>query len=330
MDQKRLDDMVSQIESGEFVKISSVLISGPEDVTFERYFGASTPDSLMDTRSATKTITSMLIGIAIDRGRIPNVSAPVLRFFTDLWPIDNPHPKKDAMTIEDLLTMSSVLECNDDNQFSRGNEARMYPIEDWVKFALDLPVRSFYFDQRPEDSLFGRSFSYCTAGTVVLGAILERACGVPVPEFARKHLFAPLGIDKVQWQFSPRGLAMTGGGLLLSSRDLTKLGRLALHQGVLDGRQIISQAWMETSMDTHVQAGEATTYGYLWWIREIVEGAAHTHAILMQGNGGNKVAVFPQLDAVVTITSTNYNTKGMHQQTERLLREFVLPALLSN
>lgn len=323
-----LDKMVARIDAGEFVKITSVVIGGPSGVLFERYFGGYDQDSLMDTRSATKSITGLLVGIAVDNKLIAGVDLPVLRFFKDIWPIGNPDIRKDHMTLEDLLTMSSVLECNDFNEFSRGNEERMYLIEDWVRFALELPVRSFYFDQKPEDSAFGRSFSYCTAGAVVLGAILERASGARVPEFAQRMLFGPLGIRKLQWQFSPLGLAMTGGGLQMRSLDLLKIGQLMLNGGMWEEQQIVSRSWIEASTHPHVQVDEDITYGYLWWLRGMgLNRRATLPAWMMQGNGGNKVAVFPGLNATAVITSTNYNRAGMHEQTDRLMNEFVVPAL---
>jgi CubicO group peptidase (beta-lactamase class C family) len=325
---QKLQEMESAIRADEFKKITSVVIARHGKLAYEGYFSGTDVNTLMETRSATKSITSMLIGIAIDEGLLEGVNAPVLPFFRDKQPLQNPDPRKDKITVEDLLTMSSLLECDDWNDFSRGNEERMYLIEDWVRFALDLPIKGFApWVTKPKDSPYGRSFSYCTAGAFLLGQVVERSVKMPVQNFAKKNLFDPLGIEKADWKFSPLGEAQTGGGLGLRSRDLLKLGQLYLNNGVWNGKRIVSESWVKISTEPHVRIDDQTLYGYLWWLKSFKSGE-HAHpAYFMSGNGGNKVVVLPDLDMVVVITSTNYNTKGMHEQTEKLLTDHVLAAV---
>jgi CubicO group peptidase (beta-lactamase class C family) len=323
----RLRDMESAIREGRFKKITSVLVARHGKLAYELYSEGTSASDLMDTRSATKSITGMLVGIAIDRG-ILALDSRVLRFFPHKQPILNPDPRKEAITVEDLLTMSSILECDDWNDFSRGNEERMYVVEDWLRFALDLPVRGFpSWVKKPADSPHGRSFCYCTAGVFVLGQVLARATKTPVEELARESLFRPLGIDRVDWKLSPLGEAQTGGGLGLCSRDLLKLAQLYLDGGAWEGRRIVPEAWVHRSTEPHARIDGKTEYGYLWWLRRFGSGATAFDGYYMSGNGGNKVAVFPEADLVVAITSTNYNTKGMHEQTDELLSDYVLAAV---
>ena len=324
----KLQAMEKVIRSDEFKKITSVLIARHGKLAYEAYFGGTDATTLMDTRSATKSVTSMLIGIAIDKGLLASVDTPILPFFADKQLLQNPDPRKAKITVEDLLTMSSLLECDDWNDFSRGNEERMYLIEDWAKFALDLPIKGFApWATKPKDSPYGRSFSYCTAGVFLLGRVLERSTKTRVEDFARNNLLGPMGIEKADWKFSPLGEAQTGGGLGLQSQDLLKLAQLYLNGGMWSGKRLVSESWVKTSTQPHVRIDGQTLYGYLWWLRSFKSGEKTYAAYFMSGNGGNKIVAFPELDMVVVITSTNYNTKGMHEQTEKLLTDYVLAAV---
>jgi len=324
LDRAALSRMEQAITSGEFKKITSVLIARHGKLAYEAYFEGSV-DDLRDTRSATKTISGMLTGIALDQHLLPGLDAKVVSYFPEKQPLANPDPRKAAITIEDLLTMSSLMECDDWNEFSRGNEERMYLIEDWVKFYLDLPIKGFPpWVTKPKDSRYGRSFSYCTAGVTTLGSVLEKATHAKLADFAASNLFGPLGIQNVKWNYSPLGLAMAGGGLRLQSRDLLKLGQLYLNGGSWNGKRIVAESWVKSSIAPHAQIDEQAKYGYLWWLKDFKAGGRYYSAYFMSGNGGNKVVVFPQLEMVVVITSSNYNTKGMHEQTERLLTDYIL------
>ena len=322
--------MEQAIKAGDFKAVTSVLIARHGKLAYERYFDSNGVDALRNTRSATKTITGMLIGAAIDRHLIPSVDAHVLDYLHDKLPLQNPDPRKNQITIEDFLTMSSLLECDDENSFSRGNEERMYLVEDWAKFTLDLPIRGFPgWQAKPKDSPYGRSWSYCTAGATTLGVVLERAVKKSVQDFARDVLFAPMDITSLKWQSQPLGTAMTGGGLELRSRDLLKLGQLYLDGGKWNGRQIISPTWVEASISAHANAREETDYGYLWWLQTFHVHGRSLHSYGMYGTGGNKVLVFPDESLVVVVTTTNYHVDGAGALSDKLIVDYVLQAAVS-
>lgn len=149
--------MEKAVQAGDFGSITSVLVAWRGTLVYERYF-AGDEATLRNTRSATKTLTGMLAGIAVDRGLLPGVEARVLDHL-DARPVLHPDPRKGEITAEDLMTMSSVLECDDWNSFSSGNEERMYLVEDWLQFALDLPIRGIPpWEPKLEERPHGRAF----------------------------------------------------------------------------------------------------------------------------------------------------------------------------
>ncbi len=252
-------------------------------------------ETLRNTRSCTKTVAGMLLGIAIERGIVDGVDARL----EDL--LGEPAP---PITLRELLTMSSCLECNDWDEESPGNEELMYPQEDWLGFALGLPLRET------------TGFSYCTAGVVALGITLERALGEPLSDFARRELFDPLGIERAEWQHTPRGETSTAGGLELTSRSLLRLGELYLKEG----EGLVPREWVTESIRAHARIDDDTEYGYLWWLKE----HAGERTFFMTGMGGNRVHVFPGRELVAVITTTNFGRRDAHALSDRLLVEEIL------
>ncbi len=314
------------VRAGDFSNITSVLVARDGEIAHETYFDDAGVNGLRNTRSATKTVAAMLVGAAIDQGKIANANERVMPHLANMGPFASPDPRKDAITFEDFMTMSSLLECDDENQFSRGNEERMYLIEDWVGFTMDLPIRGFpAWNEKPEDTKYGRAFSYCTAGVTTLGAALEQAVGEPLEDFAKKSLFAPMDIEEAEWQFAPAGFPQAGGGLSLRSRDLLKLGQLLLDGGQYQGRQILPAAWVAEMLtpkaDVDARRGD---YGYLIWLSPFTAGDRTIEVAQMAGSGGNKVVIVPSLDLVAVVTTENYNVRNPHGISDKLIGEFIL------
>jgi CubicO group peptidase (beta-lactamase class C family) len=327
LDTALLAALEARIADGSYKNVTSILLARDGKLVYEAYFNGGDADRLNDVRSASKSVTALLVGAAIDRGLIPGVQARVYGYFPDKQPVQHPDARKQAITLEDLLTMSSLWECNDDNEFSSGNEERMYVTEDWLQFALDLPIKGFApWMPRPQDSPHGRAFSYCTAGAFVAGAVVERAARMPLARFAAEALERPLGIAHAQWNASPLGVGMGGGGTRYRSRDLAKLGQLALDEGRWHGRQVISAAWIRAMLTVRAQARDDADYGYLWWApRRPITGTDEA-VWAMSGNGGNYVFVVPSRRLVAVITSTAYNQRYAHPQSQEIFREYLLKA----
>jgi len=282
------------VNLGAYGQITSVVVSEGGEIALEEY-AEGDAETLRNTRSCTKTVAGMLLGIAIERGIVAGVDARI----EDL--LGEPTP---PVVLRDLLTMSSCLDCDDWDDASPGNEELMYPQEDWLGFALGLPLRET------------TGFSYCTAGVVALGIALERALGEPLSDFARRELFDPLGIERADWQRTPRGETSTAGGLELTSRSLLRLGELYLR----DGEGLVPRAWVAESLRPHARIDADTEYGYLWWLKEF----AGDRSFFMTGMGGNRVHVFPDRELVAVITTTNFGRRDAHALSDRLLVEEIL------
>lgn len=306
-----------------FPNTTSVLVLKRGVLVFERYFGAGGPDVLNDTRSAMKSVTALAIGAALADRFLRSADEAAFARLAHHAPFRHDGALKQGITLADLLTMSSALDCNDWDDASPGNEERMYPLRDWTRWAVDLPVRRSY----ARDTIGRGPFSYCTAGVFLLGRILERASGEPVDRYLDRRLLGPLGIRRREWPRSPTGEVMTGGGLRLRSRDLAKLGLLVAAEGRWNGRQIIPAEWIAAMLTVRRSVDEQQRYGYLYWEREYASPCGRVTGWFMSGNGGNVVVYVPSQGLVAVVTRRHYNQRGMHQQTVRLIEGHLLAAL---
>lgn len=276
--------------------INSLLIARNNKLVVEAYFNGWNRNRRQDLRSATKSITSTLIGIAIDQKIFPGVQAKILDYFPEYDSYQNWDDRKAQITIEDFLRMRTGLECDDWVSSSPGNEEKMYKTNDWVKFILDLPMIN--------DP--GTVFSYCTGAPVTLGALLANASGQRIPDFAEKNLFGPLHIKDYTWNYTPNGGTDTGGHMHMLPRDLLKFGLLFLNNGNWKGQQIVSREWVNKSTKITGLAG-SEGYGYLWWGSTWNINGSTISAYYADGNGGQLIFVIPAFNAVVVFTGGQYN-----------------------
>lgn len=324
----RLSELEQAIAKNDFPGVTSVVVAQDGKLVYERYFGEGGPDLLNDTRSATKSVTALLVGAAIDRGLIPSAQARAYDYFADRKPFAHASERKARITLEDLLTMSSAWECDDDNQFSAGNEERMYVSEDWTRFALDIPLRGYApWVSRPEDSPHGRAFSYCTAGSFLLGAVVEKASGKPLSQFSAEVLEQPLGITQAKWNQSSEGVGMGGGGTRYRSRDLAKLGQMVADGGRWQGKHVISENWIRQALTVRAQPRDDAEYGYQFWRFRLGQDKQAPAAWAMSGNGGNYVFIVPEQRLVAVITRTSYNQRNVHPQSQQMFGDYLLKAM---
>ena len=311
--------MGESILNGAYEKQKSVLIVRNGRLCVEEHFYGSRREHVCMVQSVTKSVTSMVFGIAVDRGIVPGIDAPVHRFFPEhaqrKW-IREQYP----INVRHLLTMSAALEWNETSSYlDRTNDnTAMNRSGDWIGYTLD----------RNRAGMPGEAFSYTSGLSLLLGGILKNASGRYVDELAREYLFEPLGIDNWEWVTDDDGTRHTGGGLRIRPRDLAKLGQVMLDGGVWRGRRVLSESWIRESTSrylTTVRPEGEFGYGYQWWLaRHRVAG--HTFETFTgRGYGGQRIEVIPELSLVVVLTADDY--EGDRARTDTLIRNHVVPAV---
>jgi len=279
-----LVDMIQTIRDQE-LNVDSITIIRNGFVVMDSYFYPFPDNTKHNMRSASKSVMSILIGIAIEKEYIRDVNQPALSFFPDKT-IANMDENKKKITVENLLTMTTGLGCIDGYRHKNKGLYEMRRSSDWAQYVLDLPMT-----EAPGDR-----FEYCSGATYLLSAILQKTTGMRSLDFARKYMFAPLGITDASWQNNPQGIDYGYDQLLLTPRDMAKIGWLYLNKGVWDGSQVVSSAWVIDSTREHVEAGTISDhYGYQWWIDE-----GYYMAV---GSGGQFIFISPKESIVAVFTS---------------------------
>jgi len=312
LDTALLAEMMRKIVDRTYRDVHSVLIIKDVKLVFEEYFYEYTQDTLQELRSATKSFVSALTGIAIDKGTIKSIHERVLSYFPE-YTFENDSAAKNRITIENLLTNQSGLDCDISNEKASGDETKMHNSDDWVKYSLDLPMVD----------VPGGKGMYCSGNSIILGRIIEKETKEPLPDFARQTRFDPLGITVFKWRFKPdQSSAETFCQLNLRPRDMAKFGLLYLNKGNWNGQQIISSDWCAQSLKKH-SIIQGVDYGYQWWIKYLDADGVRYYGKAAQGNGGQKIYIWEQLNMVTVITGGNYNIQS---PSDELIKKYILPA----
>jgi CubicO group peptidase (beta-lactamase class C family) len=243
-------------------------------------------------QSVSKTVTSVIYGIAIMRGDFKaGLDAPVLKFF-DAARVKNVDDRKRRMTLKNVLTMTTGLEWNEDVPYDdpRSDSSLMEATDDWVQYVIDKPMAA-----EP-----GKVFNYSSGATELLAYIFQKETGQDIDDYGDKYLFTPLGI-KHHWKRTYLGVVDTEGGLYLNGEDLAKIGYLYLHGGMWEGKQIVSKEWVKESLTPYIDAREGSEpfkYGFKWWLYPVGE----KFVWMARGFGGQRLMVFPDENLIAVFT----------------------------
>jgi CubicO group peptidase (beta-lactamase class C family) len=318
---KKIEELNKSIAQNSFKAITSIIVLKNGKLLLEEYFNDANRNTIHDTRSVGKSFTSTLIGMAIKDGYIKDEKQTLNNFY-ELTKFSNHSVKKDSVKLSDLLKMSSAFNGSDDNSDSPGNEENMYPTEDWVKFALDLPMDSLKTN--------GKQWDYFTAGVVVLGDILNKSVPEGLEKYADKALFKPLGIKNYQWQYTPQKVVNTAGGLKMTSIEFAKFGQLYKNDGTWNSQQIIPKEWVNKTFTRQIQIPERENeyYGYLFWNKTYTVNRKSYEIFYCAGNGGSKIFIFKDLPIVIVVTAKAYNKPFAHTQVDKIMQNYLIPAIL--
>ncbi len=324
LDANLIGDLIERIKDNTYKNIHSVLLVKNGKLVVEEYFPgrnsdgqyqAYQRDTLHELHSATKSVNSILIGIAIYQHLISGVDEKISAFFPEYSDIFA-DSEKNAICLKHLLSMTAGLSWDEwtyPYTDARNDHVSMNRSKDTVRYVLEKSVVA-----EP-----GTKFVYSSGIAITLGEIIYKVSGLRADKFAERYLFAPLGVSNYYWLKYPNGVVQTGGGLQLRPRDMAKIGYLFLNDGRWQGRQIITEGWIREA--TKKQAPDRD-YGYQWWLGQFRVRDRAVTAYGAQGRGGQFIIVFPELQMVAVFTGWNDNT--LWDQPMDMLQRYILPAAI--
>lgn len=303
--------ILDEIENEEKLQnqLNAVVIIKNGVLIYDKYFNGKDPQTRQDVKSATKSVVSTLIGVALEKGYIGSVNDKVVKYFPEYKHYFE--GGKDKITIENLLTMTSgiswensgLVEITVHDMIKTGN---------WTEFILSRPF---------SDDNFGK-FNYSSANSHLLSAIITKTTGKSALEFAKETLFKYLKIDTDKWIVSPEGVSAGGFGLYISAEELAKIGLLYLTDGMWEDERLLSFDWVEKVSQEHSSGLVKYKYSYQWWLRDVSGYKTYS----MRGKGGQICCCIPELEMVVVVTSAPESEKW--QNPDIIIDKYIIPALI--
>lgn len=279
--------LVNKIILGKYGRINSFLVAKDNTLVGEEYFYGYDSERLYQIESSSKSVTSLLFGIAIDQGYIENIDEPIYKIFPEYPELSKGDFRK--ITIRHLLTMSPGFENKDEDMRHSDNK-------------IDLGLRRILVNTP------GNTFSYDGSNTEILGAVIFKKTGLYADQFAKKYLFDPLGISNYDWEGDKQnGYPCVAGSLRMRPRDFMKIGLLVLNEGVYNGVKVVSKDWIHESTSAHIETHVGNDkYGYQWWHIQMLSGKTSYEVIWANGWGSQFIFIIPELELVITTTGYNY------------------------
>ncbi len=283
-----------------FRNFDSLIVLHQGRTAFEKYYNSVQGGAPHTMQSQTKSITALLLGAAIDQGFIKSENEKVAPYFPESF--DPADKLKSAMTIKDLLTMSAGIDWEEmlPQEDPKNDNTKMFRSDDWLAYVL----------ARPMAVLPGTVFKYNSGSPIMVAAIIEKASGLPLEEFARKALFEPLEINDFTWLKNTKGFCHAGGGLALKPMNMAKIGEMVLNKGIWKGRRIISEGWIERATTPRFMTEfDKSGYGYFWWTKDYDLGGGRTMRVVSsRGAGGQYTHIIPEFGIVMAFTERNFTT----------------------
>jgi CubicO group peptidase (beta-lactamase class C family) len=323
MSEKKMTDFVqtlidNPVDSVGALYLHGLLVARHGKLVLEEYFYGENAEKSHNTRSASKAVLSEMIGAAAFKG--VKIS-PETRVYSVMRPnAANLDERKKAMTLENLLNMTSGLDCDDNGDDHPGNEDNVTDQDanpDWYNVILDLKMI-----RNPGDTAV-----YCSINPHLGGGVLSRVAARPLPELMWDLIGEPLQMRNYYMLLSPLGDGYMGGYMQFTLRDFAKLGQVYLDGGIWHGKRVVSADWVKRTTIPRYQMSRRLKYGYLWWMIDYPYEGRTVHAFFASGNGGNEALVIPALDLVVAVFGGNYNDAAGWLMVTDLIPGYILPAI---